>query len=120
MSSRENLAYQRRKQPHTRRGEVAVVYQHSHRYAGGIFLCPAAALLSREKSRFAPEISKCPRYTIGTTGLNDLVNCSEFPDFSGQVVWEAIHPLLLLASAMQIMLDSYSRNCVIVRNRHLA
>jgi hypothetical protein len=32
-------------------------------YAVGIFLCPAAAVKSTQKSRFTPDISNRPRYT---------------------------------------------------------
>ena len=41
--------------------------------AGGIFLCPAAALLSGEKGRFAPDISKRPRYSsaFGRPGADE-------------------------------------------------
>ena len=35
-----------------------------NRYAVGIFLCPAAGLISGRKSRILPDISKWPRYSI--------------------------------------------------------
>ena len=53
-------------------------------YAGGIFLCPAAALPSGANSRFVPDISKRPRYTC-RSGIG-LTNPAETLIPSGQAL----------------------------------